>query len=284
MIDAMRRSHPLLLLLPCLAACPASVTHGVGEPCDNLGQCDPPAVCDVKRDVCVAPDSGWLPNILDFGPARPERGRLRPDMYTADSLRVPDAGCPKGSVPCGGVCAATDKDSKHCGSCFAACKPFQSCQSSKCGCVNGFADCDGNPNNGCESYLVIDDDNCLSCGKRCGANAYCAGGCSCRGGFLNCDGNWSNGCECATSCVGSSCKPPQANWTNCTRDAECQSKWCGCNGETVKQCLPSTSYTKNCQNWSDCVEDADCASKWCGCNGTPLKRCLPNQQYPKYCT
>lgn len=46
-------------------------------------------------------------------------------------------------------------------------KNIASCADSKCTCVEGFDDCDGNLENGCEAFLGDDDENCGACGHAC---------------------------------------------------------------------------------------------------------------------
>lgn len=40
-------------------------------------------------------------------------------------------------------------------------------------CTPGFADCDGNPTNGCEIYLLYNINNCGTCGTTCKVNESC---------------------------------------------------------------------------------------------------------------
>ena len=101
------------------------------------------------------------------------------------------------------------KDPTHCGSCPKVCTPTPgaaaTCNGGTCGekaCAPGLMDCDNNTNNGCETNLASDPNNCGFCGNSCSlpnATATCVGGVcrvgSCTGGFLNCDGVPSNGCE-----------------------------------------------------------------------------------------
>jgi len=73
------------------------------------------------------------------------------------------------------------------------------------GCPPQTADCDGNPNNACETALANDAKNCGACGVRCaGANgeSACVGG-TCRmvhciPGHCDLDGDPKNGCEART--------------------------------------------------------------------------------------
>ncbi len=69
-------------------------------------------------------------------------------------------------------------------------------------CNAGFANCDGNPSNGCEVNLQTDVNNCGSCayvvGQYPNSTAGCAAGVGtivCNAGFANCDGVINNGCE-----------------------------------------------------------------------------------------
>jgi hypothetical protein len=72
-------------------------------------------------------------------------------------------------------------------------------------CSGGTADCDGNPDNACETVLANDAKNCGACGVRCaGANGDSAcfeGTCRmvhCIPGHCDLDGDPKNGCEART--------------------------------------------------------------------------------------
>ncbi|MDB4929700.1 MAG: hypothetical protein JWM10_2184, partial [Myxococcaceae bacterium] len=96
----------------------------------------------------------------------------------------------------------------HCGGCGMACAPranaTAACAAGACAytCAAGFADCDGDPSNGCEVALATDPAHCGACPNRCvvanGTPACAAGVCAvaaCSAGFANCDGAAGNGCE-----------------------------------------------------------------------------------------
>ncbi len=96
----------------------------------------------------------------------------------------------------------------NCGGCGLACparaNATTTCNSGVCSftCLTGFANCDGNNTNGCETNILSNIVNCGACGLACPVRAnaatICSGGvCSfnCNSGFANCDGNSTNGCE-----------------------------------------------------------------------------------------
>lgn len=83
--------------------------------------------------------------------------------------------------------------------------PNVSCADGPCVCVNGFDSCDGDDDNGCETFLASDAQNCGACGIACG-NGECSGGsCTCEAGFADCDGDPSTACETNTDSSATSC-------------------------------------------------------------------------------
>lgn len=107
-----------------------------------------------------------------------------------------DLAGPDGSLFCGdGVCTPSLED---CTSCPADCG---ACNKS---CPMGFGDCDGNPQNGCETNLNTVD-NCGACGKKCqaqgGTNRCILVGASyvcmvtCDATHADCNKDPSDGCE-----------------------------------------------------------------------------------------
>jgi hypothetical protein len=56
----------------------------------------------------------------------------------------------------------------------SSCAPFEFCNEETyvCQCKHGYADCDGNPVNGCETHVLGDPNNCGECGTLCPPSAY----------------------------------------------------------------------------------------------------------------
>ncbi len=122
----------------------------------------------------------------------------------------------------------TNTSGANCGMCGHACafgaNSTAVCSGGACGlmCSTGFANCDGDPTNGCESNPMNDPDNCSACGVRCVMRPNTVPRCSagmcifpCASGWGDCDGSTSNGCETslntATNCgsCGSVCSSPR---------------------------------------------------------------------------
>ena len=126
---------------------------------------------------------------------------------------VCQAQCPAGMVNCGGVCRNTSTDPINCGACGNVCaraNATPSCVSGQCSigsCNVGFADCNGNSIDGCESNISTSTINCGSCGRVCSSNhivtTSCSGGVcngACTAGFADCNGNRQiDGCETSTT-------------------------------------------------------------------------------------
>lgn len=118
--------------------------------------------------------------------------------------------CPGATEACSDECVDLSLDVRHCGSCNNACVERPNAEPPTCrdgGCVTicleGYGDCDGLDENGCEASLSSLE-TCGSCTNDCTtlpnvAQASCdAGACGiveCVEGWLDCDGDAGNGCE-----------------------------------------------------------------------------------------
>src|SRR5262249_30982036 len=99
---------------------------------------------------------------------------------------------------CGADRATSKTNCRACGHACVAANGTPACAGGACTvglCNAGFADCDGNAANGCETDLKTSGANCGSCGNACPAAANmtpgCAGGVcgpvACNAGFGDCD-------------------------------------------------------------------------------------------------
>ncbi|MEZ4391859.1 MAG: hypothetical protein R3A48_12245 [Polyangiales bacterium] len=159
--------------------------------------------------------------------------------------------CATGYGDCNGSpgdgCEASLRDRvDHCGACGARCDRANAtsvCSNGACrvgACATGFATCDGVDENGCETNLTADVQNCGACGRRCSlANAgatcdsgVCAVG-SCSPGFANCNGVASDGCEINTASDNFNCG---ACGVSCAPGTACSG------GSCRSTCAPGTTY------------------------------------------
>jgi len=84
--------------------------------------------------------------------------------------------------PANGCEVNTTSDVNNCGACGFVCpivpNASRACSTGTCVsvCDSGYANCDGNPANGCEVNITIDPNNCGSCGHACPAGHACVAG------------------------------------------------------------------------------------------------------------
>lgn len=161
--------------------------------------------------------------------------------------------CPSGLTNCGGDCVDTGRSSGHCGGCGQACPVGPNVSAISCvrgacmivACSPGYADCDGDPSNGCETALGTVE-ACAACGDVCPTappcrQSVCTGGVcdtvadpaqndlACPGGIC-CNGSCipacvaSDACHLAGSCdpaTGACTNPPAPAGTACGDTASC---------------------------------------------------------------
>ena len=181
-------------------------------------------------------------------------------------------------------------------------------------CVNGvclivscdtpYADCDDNPDNGCEADLSSTD-HCGLCYAACNLNharARCDNGrCTldaCESGYESCDDNGSNGCERGINSVRDcgkcnlTCGKPAHGTAGCNAGqcgvGQCEPGFGDCNGnprDGCEQALTDIAHCGSCQ--SSCqlphvarslCENGSCVVRGCepgweDCNGKPEDGC-----------
>ena len=190
---------------------------------------------------------------------------------------------------CGNSCVDVSKSTANCGRCGAPCSPDHGvggCSAGTCAlskCLDGWGDCDMKPDNGCETNLHIDANNCTACGMKCSiANAVvaCSNGCylsACQFGWDDCDGDVKNGCEkpvltdakncgaCGQSCGGL----PHAGGTCQTGICvpQCDQGYGDCDGNQMNGCEASIGIdAKNCGRCGNvCPQGLVCQNSSCTC-------------------
>ncbi|PKN21364.1 MAG: hypothetical protein CVU65_17010, partial [Deltaproteobacteria bacterium HGW-Deltaproteobacteria-22] len=218
----------------------------------GFGDCDGLVAngCEVDLQISLA-DCGGCGSLCapDNALARCESGLCVMDACT------PGFGDCDG-LPANGCEADLATSLEHCGGCGAPCAPAGatgSCEAGTCAigaCLEGRADCNTNPDDGCEAELATSLEHCGGCGAPC-APDHATGSCvdgscvleSCNDGFLDCDGD-GTGCEtdiaadqancggCDHSCAAHA--GANAASVNCSLGVcvyQCQPGWADLNGD-----------------------------------------------------
>ncbi len=239
----------------CSLVCAGGFENCNADPTDG---CEQPTLTDTSNcggcnSVCVVPNGtpGCSAGVCQITTCNPG--------FANCDLAVPN-GCE----------VNLNSDIDHCGSCPNACptpaNAGATCTGGSCGftCNVDFADCDGQPANGCEVNLQTDPTHCGSCAGACNlgqATPVCnAGACavgSCNAGFGNCDGLAANGCEInfqtdplhCGSCAGvcSLANSTQSCVAGACAVGTCNLPFADCDGQAANGCETNTdSSIPNC--------------------------------------
>lgn len=246
--------------------------HGQGLGCLGI-DCDEtdPETNSSAAEICNAADSDCNGVIDDGDPAMICPGGAQVLTTVCDMGNCGITECVEDWADCDedatNGCEARLDVPMSCGGCDNACAPENAvpeCPGGSCGideCVDGFGNCDGNEDNGCETMLGSPL-NCGGCGRTCGVlNAIpgCDGtNCtvaSCNSGFADCDGSPLNGCETSTTSnsncggCGMVCAPAQAVGecsTGTCRITSCAPGWSDCDGDPANGCETSLRTLTDC--------------------------------------
>ena len=294
------------------SGCEADVDMAVAEPRDMAPACSPPCqgaapYCNANR-VCV-------PCLVDEQCPAGKLCRSTPNSATCvpgcnDDARcngaAGDGGAGGPLKCCGGQCLDVTSDAHNCGGCGTACMSSHtqsSCVGGACMngmCSAGWADCNKDPMDGCESYLRVDAKNCGGCGMACeikNAVAGCAGTCylrACNFGYDDCNGDLKDGCETAVvsdakNCggCGQVCKAV-ANAKSACINAACTITGCNqgfadCDGKPANGCETAVGVDKaNCGACGNvCGANLVCVNGGCTCQQCNIPnartKCVNNQ-------
>jgi len=187
-------------------------------------------------------------------------------------------GCPADTTPCSSdsTCRDLRSDDKNCSACGHACDPdgpagappirngYYGCRSGQCGqakCNDNYADCDKDPETGCETPTNTVQ-NCGGCGIACDPGQVC--GQEDSGG-----GAWSCLCPSGKTLCGTKCVDPLSDQENCggcgvdCRGGQSDNPFAGWHG--LGMCL-----------YGSCV--VECQHGWVDCNHDPSDNCETNVQ------
>jgi hypothetical protein len=215
-------------------------------------------------------------------------GGSTPLCATAGMSFACSSGCATGETRCGSSCVDTQRSVSDCGGCDTACPSVanaaRTCAAGRCGfgCNDGFADCDGDPTNGCEVFLGTSAANCGACRNACAAGANATATCAlgrcalaCAAGFADCDGDATNGCEADTRTAvshcgvcGRACAGGANGAATCAAGAcgvRCNAGFADCDGNAANGCEADTSRdARNCGACGSACSAGFCDAGRCG--------------------
>ncbi len=218
------------------------------------------AAYNVATDYTIAPGNSYGQLVQTPGPG----------FTNASAWANFSSSCATGQTFCAGVCVSLSTSANNCGVCGNICNTQNGtpgCVGGNCvvaGCNTGYADCDANPANGCETATTSDINNCGGCGIVCGmalnGTAGCGGGhcqvVSCNPGYADCDAAFANGCETHTATdlnncgfCGHACGTPANGTAGCSSGncfvVACNPGFADCDGSFGNGCETHTSADVN---------------------------------------
>lgn len=174
--------------------------------------------CDSSHTVSAPEVDGGLSSTPSPSSPQTHEDSGAPVCY-AKSCPSGYGDCPGSKYKCG---TDLSSDPENCGSCGNSCptEPFYAQINVQWACVQGrcerraastaWADCDQLIENGYETNITCDPDNCGACGNACAPGQPCVNGvCGCQPGRVNCGST-----ACASS-AGANCKNLLTDASNC---------------------------------------------------------------------
>lgn len=195
---------------------------------------------------------------------------------------------------CSDECIDTSRSLEHCGECDNQCVQRANaepptCRGGECEviCVDGYGNCDVDPENGCETFLAVSVQHCGECGLDCSAypnvtNAACADGtCAyeCLEGYTSCTeapgcetslldpktcGSCTNDCTLLANVQAAICQEGDEGYT--CGIGLCDSEWLDCDLDPLTGC---ESHIESASSCGSCGTTCDFACDVGGC-ATPV--------------
>ncbi len=201
---------------------------------------------------------------------------------TAGTGAVPAAGAPGVAGAGGAGCGQVDTNILHCGECDRACDATGvaslECSAGVCvsSCAPGSANCsqpDTGDDDGCETDVSADPDQCGGCDNACPLGFQCASG------QCACDNKGDCGSGSGVQCVTGLC---ECDNTACQPGERCRaaggSRFCSCNGSDQPGCAANefcceagcTNVVSSAQNCGacgrSCTSGFACVASACECD------------------
>jgi hypothetical protein len=197
--------------------------------------------------------------------------------------------CPTGQTKCGTECVNLLTDSRNCGRCGTACPTVANgaavCIQGLCGfnCSPGWANCDQNRSNGCETNVTTDPRNCGRCGTVCPSGATCRNGIcqqACPTGQTKCGTECVNLLTDSRNCgrCGTACPTVANGAAVCIQGLcgfNCSPGWANCDQNRSNGCETNVNTdSRNCGRCGNsCLTGTSCSGGTCvgaGATGTRI--------------